>query len=35
LLEKFAPTKLEAVFLGDTPVERSEIPVPQGPVENW
>ena len=35
LLEKFAPTKLEAVFSGDTPVERSEIPVPQGPVENW
>ena len=35
LLEKFAPTKLEAVFLGDGPVERSEIPVPKGPVENW
>jgi hypothetical protein len=35
LLEKFAPTKLEAVFSGDIPVERSEIPVPQGPVENW
>ena len=32
---KFAPSKLEAVFAGDAPVERSEIPVPQGPVENW
>ena len=35
LLEKFAPSKLEAVFAGDGPLERSEIPVPKGPVENW
>jgi nifR3 family TIM-barrel protein len=35
LLVKFAPSRLEAVFAGDAPVERSEIPVPQGPVENW
>jgi tRNA-dihydrouridine synthase B len=35
LLEKFAPTKLEAVFSGHAPLERSVIPVPQGPVENW
>ncbi len=35
LLVKFAPSRLEAVFAGDGPVERSEIPVPQGPVENW
>jgi hypothetical protein len=32
---KFAPSKLEAVFAGDGPVERSEIPVPKGAVENW
>jgi hypothetical protein len=32
---KFAPSKLEAVFAGDEPVERSELPVPKGPVENW
>jgi nifR3 family TIM-barrel protein len=35
LLEKFAPSKLEAVFAGDGPLERTEIPVPKGPVENW
>jgi len=35
LLEKFAPSKLEAVFAGDGPLERSEIPVPKGPIENW
>jgi tRNA-dihydrouridine synthase B len=35
LLEKFAPTKLEAVFSGHAPLERPVIPVPQGPVENW
>ena len=35
LLEKFTPTKLEAVFSGDEPTERSAIPVPKGPVENW
>jgi nifR3 family TIM-barrel protein len=32
---KFAPSKLEAVFAGDAPLERSEIPVPKGAVENW
>jgi len=32
---KFAPSKLEAVFAGDGPVERPEIPVPKGAVENW
>jgi hypothetical protein len=32
---KFAPSKLEAVFAGDGSVERSELPVPKGPVENW
>ena len=32
---KFAPSKLEAVFAGDGTVERSELPVPKGPVENW
>jgi len=26
---------LEAIFAGDGPVERSEIPVPKGAVENW
>ena len=35
LLVKFAPSRLEAAFAGDAPVERSEIPVPKGPVENW
>jgi hypothetical protein len=35
LLEKFAPSKLLAVFAGDVDVERSEIPVPKGPVSNW
>ena len=35
LQAKFAPSKLEAVFAGDGPVERSELPVPKGPVENW
>jgi len=35
LLEKFAPSKLHAVFAGDVDVERSEIPVPKGPVSNW
>ena len=35
LLDEFAPSKLEAVFAGDGPLERSEIPVPKGPVENW
>jgi len=35
LLEKFAPSKLHAVFAGDVDVERSEIPIPKGPVSNW
>jgi len=37
LQEPFQPTKLAAVFAGDPAAvaERSAIPVPKGPVENW
>ena len=37
LRELFQPAKLEAVFAGDpgAVAERSCIPVPKGPVENW
>lgn len=35
LCQKFAPSRLQAVFAGDEPAARSEIPVPKGPVENW
>ena len=37
LKEPFLPAKLEAVFAGDagTIANRSAIPVPKGPVENW
>ena len=37
LRDPFQPAKLEAVFAGDTGAvaERSSIPVPKGPVENW
>ena len=37
LRDSFQPAKLEAVFAGDTGAvaERSSIPVPKGPVENW
>ena len=37
LREPFMPSKLEAVFAGDpgTAPDRSLIPVPKGPVENW
>ena len=33
----FQPAKLTAVFAGDvgTGLERTIIPVPKGPVENW
>jgi len=37
LQAKFSPTRMEAVFAGDPACgyERSSIPVPKGPVENW
>ena len=37
LRDPFQPAKLEAVFAGDAGAvaERSSIPVPKGPVENW
>ncbi|MCX6935352.1 MAG: tRNA-dihydrouridine synthase, partial [Verrucomicrobia bacterium] len=35
LQDKFAPSRLKAVFAGDRSVEKSEIPVPKGPVANW
>jgi hypothetical protein len=37
LKASFQPAKLTAVFAGDSgrAVERSVIPVPKGPVENW
>jgi nifR3 family TIM-barrel protein len=35
LHDQYAPSKLETVFAGDDAIRRTEIPVPQGPVENW
>ena len=37
LKEPFQPAKMQAVFAGDAgaAADRSAIPVPKGPVENW